>query len=154
MSATLSKKQQKAQSFRARQKAKRDAVPDLPEADDVEEADGDDAPVAESSTAAAPKAPKKGKKPSTAAGDGDEADEAYAPLPEATKKRKRADKEDNKDAAHADVEGFGRIEKHRRLTEPKPKKDVSQRFILFLGNIGFSTTREQVANHFKESIGE
>lgn len=148
MSAPLSKKQQKAQSFRAKQKAKRAAVPDLPEQDDDEVTESADLTSTTASKA-------KDSKPKV------EEDEAYAPLPE--KKEKDADgekaggkKKRKRDdgAEDAEIEGYGKTQKHRRVTEPKPKKEVQQRFILFLGNIGFKTTKEQVAEHFKESVGE
>lgn len=160
MSAPLSKKQQKAQSFRAKQKAKRAAVPDLPEQDDDVEV-SESADLASTSTPAASAKAKPSKTKAEAAVD---EDEAYAPLPEkkkddsadgekagGKKKRKRTDGDGTEDA---EIEGYGKVQKHRRVTEPKPKKEVAQRFILFLGNIGFKTTKDEVAAHFKESVGE
>ncbi|EKC97522.1 hypothetical protein A1Q2_08186 [Trichosporon asahii var. asahii CBS 8904] len=156
MSAPLSKKQQKAQSFRAKQKAKRAAVPDLPEQDDDVEV-SESADLASTSTSAKAKPSKAKAEPAV------DEDEAYAPLPEkkkddsadgekagGKKKRKRTDGDGTEDA---EIEGYGKVQKHRRVTEPKPKKEVAQRFILFLGNIGFKTTKDEVAAHFKESVG-
>lgn len=167
MSAPLSKKQQKAQSFRAKQKAKRAAVPDLPEQD--EEGEGDDLTDLTSTSQSQPDSKSKAKSKDAKSKDSKpDEDEAYAPLPEkkkdadedgektsaggvGKKKRKRGDLDPTDDA---EIEGYGKVQKHRRVTEPKPKKEVTQRFILFLGNLGFKTTREQVAEHFKESVGE
>ncbi|GMK53845.1 hypothetical protein CspeluHIS016_0104310 [Cutaneotrichosporon spelunceum] len=119
-----SKKQQKAAAFRARQKAKADAIPDVPEADPVEV---DEAPV--------------------------------APEPEGKRKRKRddADADDegkDKDKGKAKDKAKEK-EKAKKEDKDKPKKtkESKQRFILFIGNLGFRTTRDDVAAHFAKELG-
>ncbi|BEJ14960.1 hypothetical protein CspHIS471_0407270 [Cutaneotrichosporon sp. HIS471] len=124
--AQQSKKQKKAAAFRARQKAKVDAIPDVPEADPVEV---------------------------------DE--EAVAPEPEGKRKRKRDDadeddeekgKEKGKDNDKGKDKGKGK-ETEEEKEKPKKNKESKQRFILFIGNLGFKTTRDVVAAHFAKELG-
>jgi len=117
MSATLSKKQQKAAAFRAKQKAKKRGIEepeDVPEAD-LDENNDEDATIAEKSSAT------KG------------ADDK-----EKGKKRKREDDEEAGD----EEEGEGKDKKGNKKgkgkdkdgeEEKKSKKDIKQRFILFIG---------------------
>ncbi|CAK9781008.1 unnamed protein product [Cutaneotrichosporon oleaginosum] len=116
--AAQSKKQQKAAAFRARQKAKADAIPDVPEADDEEV---DEAPV--------------------------------APEPEGKRKRKRAEDADEEDEEKGQDKDKGKTKAEEEKEKPKKTKESKQRFILFIGNLGFKTTREDVAAHFSKELG-
>ncbi|ORY28487.1 hypothetical protein BCR39DRAFT_482486 [Naematelia encephala] len=129
MSTTLTKKQQKAQAFRAKQRAKKSGKGET-EQDEVPEVDllEDDVPaeteatIAESSSSSSKKRKREGeeeKEPKASAGKGK------------GKKTAWDDEEQDGDAAK------------------KTKKDIKQRFILFVGNLGFKTTRDAVQNHFK-----
>ncbi|BEI84025.1 hypothetical protein CcaverHIS002_0406290 [Cutaneotrichosporon cavernicola] len=120
--AQQSKKQQKAAAFRARQKAKVDAISDVPEADPVEV---------------------------------DE--EAVAPEPEGKRKRKRDDADEDAEDTDKDKSKSKDKGKSKETVEekdkPKKTKESKQRFILFIGNLGFKTTRDAVAAHFAKELG-
>ncbi|GFZ45248.1 hypothetical protein JCM24511_02974 [Saitozyma sp. JCM 24511] len=135
MSAPLTKKQQKALAFRSKQKAKK---ADLPEPDAVPEEDIDDAGdvidavVVSKSSAPAEASSSKDRKRKR--------DEGEA---EAVPKKGKG----KKTAWDDDEEGEGEEGKK------KSKKEVKQRFILFVGNLDFKTTREEVQKHFKPAVG-
>ncbi|KAL7423117.1 hypothetical protein Q5752_002416 [Cryptotrichosporon argae] len=146
MSTPLTKKQQKAQAFRAKQKAKAKGLAepeDVPEADlDVaaEAADGDADTAADEVTVAV--AVSSGKKRKRAGEDEDE-DKAKAN----TGKGKGKEKAKAKTAWDEDEEGDG------AGGMKKAKNEVKQRFILFVGNLDYKTTAAEVAAHFQEAIG-
>ena len=144
MSTELTKKQQKAQAFRAKQKAKKGGrgevdIQDVPEADlDV---DGDDV-VSEKTVKREEKAEGRKRKredgqsgdasgagPSTAAGAVDAKAEDGADS-KAKAKSKGKGKKSAWDDDEADGEG-GEAGKAGKKT----KKDVKQRFILFIGKL-------------------
>ncbi|KAL1412891.1 hypothetical protein Q8F55_000640 [Vanrija albida] len=127
MSATLTKKQQKALAFRSKQKAKAKGLPepeDVPETDLAEGAEdegGDDEPaVATASTSS---------------------------------KRKRDDDGDKAEAKSAKGKGKKTAWDEDEEGDKKSKKEIKQRFILFVGNLGFRTTADEVRAHFKEAAG-
>lgn len=146
MSAALSKKQQKALAFRNKQKAKKrggEEPEDLPEADLIDE---EEPVVAEKTKPAA-----EGKKRKREEDKGEKSEEAEAD---------KADKKGKGKKEKAAAEGEEDDEDKK-----KSKKDIKQRFILFIGmspiriiltagNLGFKTTRDQVAKHFSEAAGK
>ncbi|KGB74861.2 nucleolar protein 6 [Cryptococcus deuterogattii R265] len=142
MSAPLTKKQQKAAAFRSKQKAKKagvEAPPDLPEEDVVEDAEA----VAEEQ--ALDQATKKRKRNAEDentenAGTVEEAEMSVKPKNQEKKKRKTA----------WDEEGEGESEGKKG----KGKKDAKQRFILFVGNLSFKTTKEEIQKHFEPAAGQ
>ncbi|WWC62628.1 uncharacterized protein I303_105225 [Kwoniella dejecticola CBS 10117] len=149
MSTNLTKKQQKLAAFRNKQKAKKAGAndidqPDLPEQDlldDNEEVPDEDAAVAVKSSE---KSSKKEKEKSKAK---DQEDEVAPPQAEgSTDSAKPVDKGKKRKTAW-DEEEEGADKK-------KTKKDVKQRFILFVGNLSFKTTKEEVQEHFKEALGQ
>lgn len=124
MSAPLTKKQLKTLAFRAKQKNQAAPVDDVPEVDLL---------------------------------DDDEAVPVPEPAAEGSKKRKREDDPNGKGKAKEvaaegeEVDGDKETEEQKKK---KSKKDVKQRFILFVGNLGFRTTAKQIAVHFKEAVGK
>jgi nucleolar protein 6 len=142
MSAPLTKKQQKALAFRTKQKAKRADLPEpeaVPEQDLDLDAETDDAVVAMEAGSSS----KKRKRDDEVKGKG---------------KGKKTAWDDDEDGDEADAGA-----------KKKSKKEVKQRFILFvgestyaiqrpaadlLGNLDFKTTREDIQAHFKDSIGK
>ncbi|KAI9631980.1 uncharacterized protein MKK02DRAFT_41621 [Dioszegia hungarica] len=147
MATALSKKQQKALLFRQKQKAKKtgEAIPgDVPE-EDVEPGDDDDAAIA------LKKGDTAGESSATGAG----------------KKRKRAveekeeEAEDLTDGLKGKVKNVGKGKgkawedegEDGERSAKKSKKEIKQRFILFLGNLGFKTTVPEIQAHFQEAIG-
>lgn len=143
MSENLSKKQQKALAFRAKQKSKKrgDVQPDaVPEQDVIVE---DDAIAGEEGEAGPSTLSKKRKREAPMSEGVDLAAEV--------KKGKQSAKGKGKAAGWAeDDEETG----EDGVKPKKSKKEVKQRFILFVGNVGYKTTREEIANHFKEAAGE
>ncbi|OCF33437.1 nucleolar protein 6 [Kwoniella heveanensis BCC8398] len=147
MSANLTKKQQKLAAFRNKQKAKKagaEAPPDLPEEDIVAADDDDvvDAVVVSQSSSSKPQPQPQPKKKDVAAeaeDQGDKVDGGESVKKDKGKKKKTAwddDEEDGDDAG-----------------KKKSKKDIKQRFILFVGNLSFKTTKEEVQKHFEPAIG-
>ncbi|RXK41599.1 hypothetical protein M231_01098 [Tremella mesenterica] len=128
--SSLTKKQQKAAAFKAKAKGKgkKDVVPaDLPEEDVME------------------------------------VDEVIEPQPEIKgKKRKREvdgdvlGQEKKKDIGKGKTKsGDGWVEDEQEEGiegKKKSKKDVKQRFILFVGNLSYKTSREAIQEHFKPAI--
>lgn len=117
----LSKKQQKAAAFRAKHKAKVDAIPDVPEADV-------DLAAEEEAVAPEPEGKRKRKR------EGDEDVEGEVKAKEEAKgkgkakgKKGEGNKKKDGDADEEDGVEEGDDEK------PKKSKDTKQRFILFIG---------------------
>nr|ADE10076.1 RRM [Tremella fuciformis] len=124
--SSLSKKQQKAAAFRAKQKGKKPLPEDVPEQDPLVDEEANQ--VAESS--------KKRKRE-------EGGDEIVVKSTKGIGKGKAKagdgwDDEEGKEEAAA--------------AKKKSKKDVKQRFILFVGNLGFKTTRQDIQVHFKPAI--
>lgn len=128
----MTKKQQKALAFRAKQKGKKsgkqEVVPeDVPEQDLVDDNEVED--VAE--VPAVAEASKKGKstdankgKPSTAAAEGSSTDVKEAKTAQAKGKGKAKNAWDEGEDAEGDAEDG-----------KKSKKEIKQRFILFVGKL-------------------
>ncbi|WVQ82999.1 hypothetical protein IAT38_005137 [Cryptococcus sp. DSM 104549] len=144
MSAPLTKKQQKALAFRSKQKAKKagaEEPADLPEEDVMQ----DDEEVVVEEEKVVSKGDKKRKRTGEEDGDDAEAGEAGG---EEEKGAKGKEGEKKKRKTAWDEEEGGEEAK-----KGKGRKDAKQRFILFVGNLGFKTTREEVAEHFKPATG-
>ncbi|WWD18422.1 hypothetical protein CI109_102872 [Kwoniella shandongensis] len=146
MSATaaLTKKQQKALAFRSKQKAKKagqEAPPDLPEEDEVVPDDD------EKTVSVNVSGPSKEKSKKEGEGDAGEEDEGAATKKDGESTKDKGKK--RKTAWDEEEEGEGEAGKGK-----KGRKDAKQRFILFVGNLGFKTTREEVQKHFEPAIGK
>ncbi|WVQ73169.1 hypothetical protein IAR50_002733 [Cryptococcus sp. DSM 104548] len=143
MSTALTKKQQKALAFRSKQKAKKSGA-EVPE--DLPEQDLDDNDESEQPEVAA----KSDEKEKSAG------------------KRKRDDEEGNEPSAgdedtasKSEEKGKGKETKKRKTAwdeeegekKNKGRKDAKQRFILFVGNLTFKTTREEIQKHFEPAVG-
>ncbi|WVR06305.1 hypothetical protein IAU60_003335 [Kwoniella sp. DSM 27419] len=140
MSETLTKKQQKLKAFRSKQKAKKaDAeVPaDLPEQDLLADDDVADAVVV---SQAKPRAAEKRKRDDEedAVEEGEGAGEGNEKVKQPQEKGKK-----KKTAWDEDEEG----------PKKKTKKDIKQRFILFVGNLSFKTTKDEIVQHFEPALG-
>ncbi|ORX40126.1 hypothetical protein BD324DRAFT_679179 [Kockovaella imperatae] len=143
MSSHLSRKQQKSQAFKAKQKAKKrgETIPeDVPEQDLIEDVDevvdevvGDDVVDEPGSSTGTGVVKGKGKALPT---------ETDGPIKEKVsaggKGKKKA-----KTAWDEDEDG----------EQVKTKKDIKQRFILFIGNLDFKTSKETIQDHFTEAVG-
>ncbi|WOO77371.1 putative RNA-binding protein [Vanrija pseudolonga] len=119
-----------------KQKAKAKGLPepeDVPEAD-LEGGEGGEGEGADDEPAVATASTSTKRK------RGDEDDTA-----ETKKKDSRAKGKGKKTAWDEDEEGEG--------DKRKSKKEIKQRFILFVGNLGFKTTADEVRAHFKEAAG-
>ncbi|AAW43170.1 hypothetical protein CNBD3790 [Cryptococcus deneoformans B-3501A] len=142
MSETLTKKQQKAAAFRSKQKAKKagvEAPPDLPEEDVVEDAEAaEEEQVLDQAT-------KKRKRNVE-----DENAENVVTVEESEVSIKPKDHEKKKRKTAWDEEGDGESEGKKG----KGKKDAKQRFILFVGNLSFKTTKEEIQKHFEPAAGQ
>ncbi|WVQ65729.1 uncharacterized protein L199_003907 [Kwoniella botswanensis] len=143
MSTALTKKQQKLAAFRNKQKAKKSGAgakdvdqPDVPEQDliDDNEDTAEDAVVVSQSSG---KEKAKSKVDEVVAEEGEGA--------QGSEELKTADKGKKKKTAWDDEEN-GEEKK-------KTKKDVKQRFILFVGNLSFKTTKEDIQEHFAPTLG-
>ncbi|OCF54858.1 hypothetical protein L486_07513 [Kwoniella mangroviensis CBS 10435] len=139
MSTTLTKKQQKLAAFRNKQKAKKSGPgakdvdqPDVPEQDLMD----DDEDAAEDAVVVSQPSEKEKAK--------DKVDEGVA-VEDEEEEPKKVDKGKKKKTAWDDEEEDG--EKKRT------KKDVKQRFILFVGNLSFKTTKEEIQEHFAPTLG-
>ncbi|KAF9973803.1 hypothetical protein BGZ73_002938 [Actinomortierella ambigua] len=121
----LTKKQQKSADFRKKRKLD-DSIPDVPEEDTMEVDD---------------QGPKSKKAKKDTADKGQEATEAAA----GKKKRRRGkgSKGDSKDAEEKD----GEDKKGETAAAPKPKPQ-NQKFIVFVGNLPYNITKEQLEKHF------
>ncbi|EJD52117.1 hypothetical protein AURDEDRAFT_158968 [Auricularia subglabra TFB-10046 SS5] len=140
MPPTLSKKEKKALAFRQKKKGGKpaDDVQDVPEPDLDLDAEPED-PKPATGKRKREQHDTDGKAPQTAAPKGD--DSAPEPEPEPARPAKKLKKagakgEDGK-ADDAD-DGDAREDS----AKPKPK------YILFLGNLRYTTTKEQIAAHF------
>ncbi|ODO05231.1 nucleolar protein 6 [Cryptococcus wingfieldii CBS 7118] len=143
MSTTLTKKQQKALAFRSKQKAKKSGteVPeDLPE-QDLDDNDENEQPEV------VVKANEKEKSAGKRKRDDEEEKEPSADDEDTTTKPedKGKGKETKKRKTAWDEEEEGKKNKGR--------KDAKQRFILFIGNLTFKTTREEIQKHFEPAVG-
>lgn len=135
MTEGLTKKQQKALAFKSKQKAKRRGEING-EADDVPEQDLIDDNEEDETTEGA-----KGKKSTKA--------EGVVSEPESEKKkgkRKKTAWDEDEPEAQEGAEGSEKPAK-------KSKKDVQQRFILFVGNLGFKTTKDRIEAVFRQALG-
>lgn len=134
MAEALTKKQQKALAFKSKQKAKRRGeingeAEDVPEQDLIEDEATEEATTSK-------EADKKSIKPKAKEGE-----------PESEKKQgKRKKTAWDEDEAEGGEEGADKPSK-------KSKKDVTQRFILFVGNLGFRTTKDRIEAVFRQALG-
>ncbi|CAD6570793.1 MAG: hypothetical protein TREMPRED_006021 [Tremellales sp. Tagirdzhanova-0007] len=132
MSDIVTKKKQKALAFRAKQKAKRSGHIDedqqeVPEQDVPEDEMHDASLVAEGSQS-------KRRRIAVDSERSAAVDDSVGP-----KNKRKAAWED--------------VEENEGVKERKNKKEIKQRFILFVGNLGYETTREDVQAHFQPAIG-
>ncbi|WRT67728.1 uncharacterized protein IL334_004700 [Kwoniella shivajii] len=137
MSAALTKKQQKLAAFRNKQKTKKagateEVQPDLPEEDLLDDAEEDAVVISQSDDKK-----QKGKSGDTEAVDDKVKDGDKSTTVDKGKKRKTAWDEDEDGEA-----------------KKKSKKDIKQRFILFVGNLSFKTTKEEIQLHFEPTLGQ
>ncbi|WWC70813.1 uncharacterized protein I206_104765 [Kwoniella pini CBS 10737] len=147
MSSTLTKKQQKLAAFRNKQKAKKAGgndveQPDLPEQDLIDENENDNIPE-ENATVTVKSKEKKTEK---------------------TNQKEVTIDVQGEGAANVEAEGSKKLDKGKKRKtawddeeegdKKKTKKDIKQRFILFVGNLSFKTTKEEVQEHFKEALGQ
>ncbi|WVW84724.1 hypothetical protein I302_106759 [Kwoniella bestiolae CBS 10118] len=142
MSTTLTKKQQKLAAFRNKQKAKKSGAqdvdqPDVPEHDLLDDNEED----AEPQEDAVVVSKSSGKQKKAVEGEVED-DEKVAEGSEEVKKTDKGKKK--KTAWDEDEEGE---------EKKKTKKDVKQRFILFVGNLSFKTTKEEIQEHFAPTLG-
>ncbi|WVN86497.1 uncharacterized protein L203_101661 [Cryptococcus depauperatus CBS 7841] len=138
MSANLTKKQQKALAFRNKQKAKKadgETPADLPEEDIIQ--DDVDQPKEKSVGIDLSKKRKR---------DEQEKEKTGSDTDEISKKTKDQEKKKRKTAWDEDEGEHGKTEKN--------KKDAKQRFILFVGNLTFKTSKEEVQKHFESAAGQ
>lgn len=136
----LTKKQLKTLAFRAKQKNQAAPVDDVPEVDLLDDTD-------------------------------EVVPEPKAVVAEGSKKRKREGEDPSGKGKAKEVvtEGEAKDGEAEEQQKKKTKKDVKQRFILFVGaysgvivldnaddagNLGFRTTAKQIAVHFKEAVGK
>ncbi|KAK8858533.1 hypothetical protein IAR55_002760 [Kwoniella newhampshirensis] len=143
--APLTKKQQKALAFRSKQKAKKaggEAPPDLPEEDEVAQDDEEDHKTVSLSTKG------RSKKEDDGQGNGDDI-EGSEVVEDGTKASEGSKDKGKKRKTAWDEDEEGAAEKGK-----KGRKDAKQRFILFVGNLGFKTSREEVQKHFEPAIGK
>lgn len=141
MSAALTKKQQKALAFKSKQKAKRRGegdgqVEDVPEQDLL--ADDEEPTVTASEKAEAEAKP--------AASEQKADKNVHLREGESEKKKGKRKKTAWDDEEEDDAEDGEKASK-------KSKKDVQQRFILFVGNLGFKTTKDRIEAVFRQALG-
>ncbi|KAF9125643.1 hypothetical protein BGW39_007244 [Mortierella sp. 14UC] len=140
----LNKKQKKANEFRTKKRKLDDSIPDVPEEDNNDNKDKDD------SSKEKKKEDKKSKStPKEAAGaslDGSTAD---------GRKKRRRGKGASKDAEAAPAEGAEGAEatKEGETAAAVKAAPKNQKFIVFVGNLPFNITKEQLEKHF-ESCGK
>jgi nucleolar protein 6 len=150
MAEALTKKQQKALAFKNKQKSKRRGdgeleQPDVPEQDLLND---DDEEVPEKVVEKKEKAKKEGAK-DTEEGGAEESEKKKG-------KRKKTAWDDDEE------------EEEGEKVAKKSKKDIKQRFILFVGelliaangtkliagNLGFKTTKDRVEAVFRQALGK
>ena len=165
MAEALTKKQQKAQAFRSKQKAKKSGKNEEPQQDVPEQDLVDDNEENEESAKDAGGAAVKAKDIAGEASTKRKSDagaDVVKELKKGGKDVKGKGKAQNEWAEGEEGEGEGVAEKK------KSKKEIKQRFILFVGewgkivlaemliagNLGFKTTREEVQAHFTEAAGK
>ncbi|KAF8986234.1 hypothetical protein BGZ46_007765 [Entomortierella lignicola] len=131
------KKQKKANEFRTKKKKLDDSIPDVPEEDTPETStDG----------------PEKDTKPKAKSSLKRKPDDAEAPSTDADatadgKKKRRRGKGSSKDEATKEAAEEGEEDKAVKV----PPKN--QKFIVFVGNLPYNITKEQLEKHF-ESCGK
>ncbi|KAF9164556.1 hypothetical protein DFQ26_001322 [Actinomortierella ambigua] len=129
----LTKKQQKAADFRKKRKLD-DSIPDVPEEDTMEVDDQ------------VPKSKKAKKDAAATASTKDKGSEdAEAAAGKKKRRRGKGSKDDSKDN-EADG-GDDKKEAATTAAAPKPKP-LNQKFIVFVGNLPYNITKEQLEKHF------
>ncbi|KAF9427966.1 hypothetical protein BGZ94_003732 [Podila epigama] len=136
----LTKKQKKASEFRTKKRKLDSSIPDVPEEDTVENSDkaGDKAADAKS------KKQKTDKDTTSTTTDG-AASESKVESADGKKKRRRgkgSSKGGVADESAPATEGDAKAD-----TKPAPPKN--QKFIVFVGNLPFNITKEQLQKHFE-----
>ncbi|KAG0025536.1 hypothetical protein BGZ82_009970 [Podila clonocystis] len=131
----LTKKQKKASEFRTKKRKLDDSIPDVPEEDTVENAAKEEGAKKDESKTKKQKTEPKDTTTSSSTTDG---------AADGKKKRRRgkgASKEAEAEAATTTTEGEAKA-----ATKPKP---ANQKFIVFVGNLPFNITKEQLQKHFE-----
>ncbi|KAG0031491.1 hypothetical protein BGZ81_001134 [Podila clonocystis] len=131
----LTKKQKKASEFRTKKRKLDDSIPDVPEEDTAENAAKEEGAKKDESKAKKQKTESKDTTTSSSTTDG---------AADGKKKRRRgkgASKEAVAEATATTTEGEAKA-------APKPKP-ANQKFIVFVGNLPFNITKEQLQKHFE-----
>ncbi|KAF9333934.1 hypothetical protein BG006_002963 [Podila minutissima] len=134
MAEKLTKKQKKASEFRTKKRKLDDSIPDVPEEDTAENAAKEEGAMKDET---------KAKKQKTDAKDTNTPSPTTEATADGKKKRRRGkgSKEGETEAAAATTEGE---------TKAAPKaKPANQKFIVFVGNLPFNITKEQLQKHFE-----
>lgn len=144
MTEALTKKQQKALAFKEKQKQKRrgeinGVADDVPEQDLIE----DEAPEQSEADKQASKVKAAKDKAAAAAAAAASSTESESEKKQGKRKKTAWDEDE------AGKEGGEESEKPSK----KSKKDVTQRFILFVGNLGFRTTKDRIEAVFRQALG-
>ncbi|KAG0047030.1 hypothetical protein BGZ83_007843 [Gryganskiella cystojenkinii] len=139
MSEKLTKKQKKSSEFRTKKRKLDDSIPDVPEEDNNETKD-----TANDDTS---KVTKKAKKTVSASGEV----KAETTATDGKKKRRRG-KGGNKEeeAKEGETKEGEEATKEGEAAKAAPK---NHKFIVFVGNLPFNITKEQLEKHF-ESCGK
>ncbi|KAG0253573.1 hypothetical protein BGZ95_006281 [Linnemannia exigua] len=135
----LNKKQKKANEFRNKKRKLDDSIADVPEEDNNDNKDGDDSKDKKEDK----KTKGTSKETAEASLDGSTAD---------GRKKRRRGKGASKDAdaTAAGAEGAEATKEGETAVKAAPK---NQKFIVFVGNLPFNITKEQLEKHF-ESCGK
>ncbi|KAJ3477144.1 hypothetical protein NLI96_g10670 [Meripilus lineatus] len=159
MSSTtkLTKKQKKALAFRSRKGKPSKSSDDLldtednaiPISEDQDLVDTDQVVSQEVSSISKP--PSEGKKRKRDQEQKQEKPVENGPTvgsEKSAKSKKRKSVTDEYDAPAQTEEGEGESGPAKKKRKGVPKEDIKQRFILFVGNLKYTTTREEVEAHF------
>ncbi|KAF9298301.1 hypothetical protein BGZ74_009437 [Mortierella antarctica] len=133
MAEKLTKKQKKASEFRTKKRKLDDSIPDVPEEDTAENAAKEEGEKKDET---------KAMKQKTDAKDTNTPSSTTEATADGKKKRRRG-----KGSKEGETEAAAVTEGETKAA-PKPKP-ANQKFIVFVGNLPFNITKEQLQKHFE-----
>ncbi|KAF9178447.1 hypothetical protein BGZ51_005902 [Haplosporangium sp. Z 767] len=148
MGEKLTKKQKKATEFRKKRKLD-DSIADVPEEDTVDNNNNNN----ESETKATKDKDDSKKKSKDASKDKSKDNKKDADASEPEKKKRRRGKGTSKDEAKEGSETKKGEGDNATGEDAKPEKPKNTKFIVFVGNLPYNITKEQLEKHF-ESCGK
>ncbi|KAG0357576.1 hypothetical protein BC939DRAFT_429778 [Gamsiella multidivaricata] len=149
MGEKLTKKQKKTSEFRGKKRKLDDSIADVPE-EDTPETSNDNSKETKDKKSSTSKKDTKDKSKKESKGESNSEETASLEHKKKRKRGKGTSKEEAKDGSAKETSEGDKEKEAKTAVKTAPK---NQKFIVFVGNLPFNITKEQLEKHF-ESCGK